>query len=560
MDQYCIDRGTLLDNPSVRTLEAPERHSVHCLVDVGRCRNSAFWLLGAKAAGSRDHSRLFALDATGHDAIVDLAREVGSRSAGCSTCTGQGTLRSGFQATVAGRLTNGVLQTAAVAKSTVSCASLLASLPSEEAAPPPPSPPPPSPPPPGCTPSTDTRYECMVRPAAAPSGFTLHWRVVDGTASATSSANSSELGPSKLVAANSYVAMLATATASVGWIGVGFAPSHGQMLGGDAVIGWLGASVAPALYSLTSYSVGGIQPLNGELTASSIAMVDGVVQMAFTRPLASSQLSRHLSEAPAGGEGGNVPLSAEGTTNLLFAIGPQALLSYHGSNKGFTRIVLGGGTASSAGLTERQRAKVAHGILMLLSWAFFLPAGVLIALNMRHRRPLWLHLHMGCNLAGLVLALTGLILVLDRLQPLGGSFASDEEVAHGVLGLLAMGAGLVQPINGFLRPHKKEHGPQTRGRRLWEVAHRVTGWLAILTATANVHLGIDILAQQEQIALPHAQRDYYIGFGFSVVSLLSLVVIARCVPPSHPPTDDAVATPTTVSSTMEMGTKEVPSC
>ena len=32
MDYYCIDRGTLLDNPSVVTLEGPDQHSVHWCV------------------------------------------------------------------------------------------------------------------------------------------------------------------------------------------------------------------------------------------------------------------------------------------------------------------------------------------------------------------------------------------------------------------------------------------------------------------------------------------------------------------------------------------------
>ena len=29
MDFYCINRGTLLDNPKVNTLEGPDQHSVH---------------------------------------------------------------------------------------------------------------------------------------------------------------------------------------------------------------------------------------------------------------------------------------------------------------------------------------------------------------------------------------------------------------------------------------------------------------------------------------------------------------------------------------------------
>lgn len=47
MDNYCIDLGTLLDNSAVRTLspEGPVEHSVHCLVDVGSCRNSPWDVL-----------------------------------------------------------------------------------------------------------------------------------------------------------------------------------------------------------------------------------------------------------------------------------------------------------------------------------------------------------------------------------------------------------------------------------------------------------------------------------------------------------------------------------
>ena len=47
MDTYCINLGNLLDNSAVRTLgpDGPIKHSVHCLVDVGRCYKSAFNVL-----------------------------------------------------------------------------------------------------------------------------------------------------------------------------------------------------------------------------------------------------------------------------------------------------------------------------------------------------------------------------------------------------------------------------------------------------------------------------------------------------------------------------------
>ena len=37
MDSYCIDRGTLLDAPKLQTLQNADKHTIHCLVDVGSC-------------------------------------------------------------------------------------------------------------------------------------------------------------------------------------------------------------------------------------------------------------------------------------------------------------------------------------------------------------------------------------------------------------------------------------------------------------------------------------------------------------------------------------------
>ena len=55
MDTFCIERGTLLDNPELKTLERPDAHSVHCLVDVPRCYESGFevLVLPAEPAGGR---------------------------------------------------------------------------------------------------------------------------------------------------------------------------------------------------------------------------------------------------------------------------------------------------------------------------------------------------------------------------------------------------------------------------------------------------------------------------------------------------------------------------
>jgi len=101
MDSYCIDIGSLLDKPNIRTLEGPDQHSIHCLVDVGPCLNSEFEILTPpiSSQGSTKYERSWRV--TGLDdsktVLVDLARNIGS----CGTCEGgynSGGQRSGFKA------------------------------------------------------------------------------------------------------------------------------------------------------------------------------------------------------------------------------------------------------------------------------------------------------------------------------------------------------------------------------------------------------------------------------------------------------------------------------
>ena len=86
MDTYCIELGTLLDNPSKATLLYPQDHSLHCLVDVGVCRSSRFNMLAADPAAGANanlHCAAYNLGAGG------TAR--GRPPAGASDCNSGGT-------------------------------------------------------------------------------------------------------------------------------------------------------------------------------------------------------------------------------------------------------------------------------------------------------------------------------------------------------------------------------------------------------------------------------------------------------------------------------------
>merc|ERR1719424_2001130 len=86
MDNYCIYRGTLLDNPSLTSLMNPDKHTFHCIADPPACYNSGFQLLADPLAGSQTYCRAYSLDAAGNRKALELARATGSKN-GCSTCS-----------------------------------------------------------------------------------------------------------------------------------------------------------------------------------------------------------------------------------------------------------------------------------------------------------------------------------------------------------------------------------------------------------------------------------------------------------------------------------------
>eukprot|EP00121_Abeoforma_whisleri_P007235 Awhi_evm1s6598 len=93
--------GTLLDRSSVRTLDSPQLHSVHCLVDVPICYNSGFELLSLNKAANNLHGRAYRLDGDSNQMVLDHARTVGR----CSSCSGAGSLSSGLTVAVLGNIT-----------------------------------------------------------------------------------------------------------------------------------------------------------------------------------------------------------------------------------------------------------------------------------------------------------------------------------------------------------------------------------------------------------------------------------------------------------------------
>jgi len=150
-----------------------------------------------------------------------------------------------------------------------------------------------------------------------------------------------------------------------------------------------------------------------------------------------------------------------------------------------------------------------------------------IAKFMKHRAPLWFHLHRIFQVLGLAVAITGWLIALLKFEPvLDYTFATDTKMYHSVVGMTVMCLGLCQPLNAFVRPHKGESN-----RRMWEVVHKGGGWITICAGAATIALGINLLSEQEPIAFPHAKRDLFLSWGLEIGAVLLLAPLALlCVP------------------------------
>ena len=97
----CINLGHFLDNDQVMTLENPEKHSFHCLLDVPRCRDSGYTVLTDKDEATGMHCIGYRLAET--DAVYQAGIAVGRDDEYCTDCTGgEDAPQSGYRATVKG--------------------------------------------------------------------------------------------------------------------------------------------------------------------------------------------------------------------------------------------------------------------------------------------------------------------------------------------------------------------------------------------------------------------------------------------------------------------------
>lgn len=330
MDRFCIDRGTLFDNPSVDTLEGPGEHSIHCLVDVPRCYNSGFEVLVDPLKGNKKHCRAFRLDDDGTDKTRELAQSLGSQR-GCSTCTESiGSQNKGFRAKITGTVTEaGTSETPAslvvekVEESSFGCeegiktkypSTAATCVPEELSAEIVPTPVLPSsmPTPPTLAPVSD------LEPSTT-TGFVIpvEFDFVEELTAGLRIEYGLNVFPHK----GDTISIRLTYEGTVGWLGFGVS-QDGLMVGSMAIIGITGEG-QPRKYKLGGYSENLVEPVdesNQTLINHSVETVDGRTMLSFTKLMK---------------EDGEKEVVAGARNVFLWAMSDGTALGYHGfGNRG----------------------------------------------------------------------------------------------------------------------------------------------------------------------------------------------------------------------------------
>ena len=180
---------------------------------------------------------------------------------------------------------------------------------------------------------------------------------------------------------------------------------------------------------------------------------------------------------------------------------------------------------------DSYRSKVLwHGSLMIVSWGWMLPSGVMVA-RLRDRLggdDVWFKIHRILQLIGMLIALIGWIIALVNFNVF--SSGSGKAYTHGVMGVMVMTMGLMQPLNAFLRPHPTTTAAaaaatttttatKSLARVQWEIAHKGLGYIAILLAVATIILGTMLVPE------PSDQHKFQLGYGIGAVGALVILVV-----------------------------------
>ena len=535
MDNFCINRGTLLDNSRVRTLVGPELHSQHCLLDVGVCVRSGYSVLGDPDLPGGLHSVAAQFDADGNDMVFDFAARSGARGA-CRDCTGElDSVRSGFRASVVGVVESAgdansndplgrapSIKVTDVRRSSEGCSNFSCPAGPSQAARPPPTASPTAAPiaapapialAPAGRPVDCNEVQTEVVLSESPR-FTLSYvvNIPDTDSNADISATEADAG--------GFIDVQLTYE-GVGYVAFGPSPT-GLMPGGQVVI-CLPDDGDVSKYMMADRNQLAVNRMTGEqqtLIDAEVTQEDGVTTCRFRKLLV---------------EPGEHAIESNAVNSFVWATGGINALSYH-RGRGAIELPLEACTSAGVGSVEVIRAADpfeqywrAHGILMGLAWGLFAPVAIVSAVCRRliPGNGTWYKIHRTMNSLCFIFTVIGFAVAVAAFN---GAGIDHFQFRHHQIGLTMFIVVIFQVVGGARRPHlpspaapsklvqdsSKETeeeglgaagqtprlssaaaGPEPKKstiRVAWEISHRIVGLILLVLGLSNGFTGLQLLA------------------------------------------------------------------
>lgn len=270
------------------------------------------------------------------------------------------------------------------------------------------------------------------------------------------------------------------------WIALGFSAGDALSMegGGEGsdVVACHGDPPVVKRYWITSKR----QPSGGvDIAGATCTRASGTTSLSFQRPLSPS---------------GNQQAVTPGTTQpIIYAHGDSHAYTFlfHGPSRGGLSVDFSSGSATE---TEKKSAEIAllfHLICMSVCWGGVLPWGVAIANRGRKvagaPAGAWFKRHRMLQSIGLGGMLLGFIFALWHCESNVGTHFNG---LHTYIGIIVVVLGALQPLNAALRPHSPKDGEvRSVGRLAFEMAHKGSGWFAVVFGMLNVITGLFLLIQ-----------------------------------------------------------------
>lgn len=277
---------------------------------------------------------------------------------------------------------------------------------------------------------------------------------------------------------------------TLGWVGIGFS-KDGMMTGSSAMVGWFGKTGVPHIkqFYLGGRSSSEVVVNEGKLSSTNVAPVVALYK-------ANIYLAFQLNFS--------APVTMQ---NLLLAIGTSIpvnnRLKEHNDK---TSISFDFSVGTSSASSYPYQLKRSHGILNIFGWGVLLPIGAIVARYFKRSGPLWFYIHAMVQFIGFIIGLAGVVAGVALYDKLHANVS-----AHRGLGIFILVLGILQVIAFFLRPDK-----DSKIRRYWNWYHHWFGRLALLLATVNIFLGIQVGG---------AGTSWKVGYGINLAVLLIATVI-----------------------------------